>query len=354
MRIQSCEGREIYERFAERQFGAIERISVTPLSGGLDSCNVSKVEVTLSSDSSSRKRCFVAKHLRGRAVRELQVYESLRASGRSSLAPLLLGMHRVSPDEAYLFLEWVKTTPSWPWKSKEATLAVIRRLADLHAQPAAHFQAALADSALEEEMSISAAATAEAYARSCHTCRRAGVKPMRRALERVAADVNRIRSYVMAETGVVPLHGDVHSGNAAVRFAAGRNEALLLDWGRARLGSPLEDISSWLQSLSYWEPAVKRSHDTLLERYVGWTGWRGGVNHRIRQLYWLAAASNAMAGALRYHLTVLGDISRPQNVRSRSAGAVRDWLRIVRRADAYWRQTSVHNRQISPIRSAGR
>ena len=49
-----------------------------------------------------------------------------------------------------------------------------------------------------------------------------------------------------------------------VRKSGGQHEPVLIDWARARAGSPFEDVSSWLQSLGFWEPAVKRKHDTLL------------------------------------------------------------------------------------------
>jgi aminoglycoside phosphotransferase (APT) family kinase protein len=37
------------------------------------------------------------------------------------------------------------------------------------------------------------------------------------------------------------IHGDAHPGNAIIRQRTATQEAILLDWGRARIGSPLED-----------------------------------------------------------------------------------------------------------------
>jgi aminoglycoside phosphotransferase (APT) family kinase protein len=144
---------------------------------------------------------------------------------------------------------------------------------------------------------------------------------MHKTIERVATNLRAKRSYLTAHTGVAVLHGDVHSGNTAIRPAAGGPRAVLLDWGQASIGSPLEDVSSWLQSLSYWEPRVKRRHDTLLTRYFGCAGRGSRLDPELRKLYWLAAASNAMVGAPRYHLAIMADPSRTDWARGRSAQA---------------------------------
>jgi Ser/Thr protein kinase RdoA (MazF antagonist) len=133
------------------------------------------------------------------------------------------------------------------------------------------------------------------------------------------------------------LHGDVHAGNAVLHRDGEQPELILLDWGRARFGSPLEDIASWLQSLGYWEYEVRRRHDTLFRHYLEARNLPDRFTPELRNLYWFAASSNALAGALRYHLTVMGDPERTRHEQSASAGAVIDWLRIIRRADACWR-----------------
>jgi aminoglycoside phosphotransferase (APT) family kinase protein len=139
-------------------------------------------------------------------------------------------------------------------------------------------------------------------------------------------------------TGGVLLHGDVHPGNAMVRTAAGgRPQAVLLDWGRARTGSPLEDVMSWLHSLGFWEPSARRIHDTLLTRYLHARGLTDGLSSDLRAACWIAGACNAMAGALRYHLAVAADEERDPVERWKSSNAAADWLRIIRRADTVWR-----------------
>jgi aminoglycoside phosphotransferase (APT) family kinase protein len=111
-------------------------------------------------------------------------------------------------------------------------------------------------------------------------------------------------------------------------------EPVLFDWGRARVGSPLEDVSSWLQVLGRWEPEAKRRHDTLLAHYLAARGLTASLTRSLRDAYWLAGASNALAGALLYHLatSVRPDISDQERWLARVAAA--DWLRVVRRADA--------------------
>lgn len=73
--------------------------------------------------------------------------------------------------------------------------------------------------------------------------------------------------------GKVAIHGDVHTGNVLVRRHPGGAEPVLIDWGRARGGSPLEDLSAWLQSLGYWEPQARRRHDTLISRTSQRAAW---------------------------------------------------------------------------------
>src|SRR5919108_667753 len=74
------------------------------------------------------------------------------------------------------------------------------------------------------------------------------------------------------------------------------SRAVLLDWARARRGSPLEDVSSWLQSLGYWELEARRRHDTLLRRYLKARAFAGELSRAVRDAYWLAAACNVLAG----------------------------------------------------------
>jgi aminoglycoside phosphotransferase (APT) family kinase protein len=138
--------------------------------------------------------------------------------------------------------------------------------------------------------------------------------------------------------GTAIVHGDVHSGNALLATAEGADRLVLLDWARARLGSPLEDVASWLQSLGYWEPEAKRRHDTLLRRYLTARGQPDDLTRALRDAYWFAAASNVLAGALRYHLVVAGGWSgEPSRARAEAARAARDQLRVLRRADLIWR-----------------
>jgi aminoglycoside phosphotransferase (APT) family kinase protein len=100
----------------------------------------------------------------------------------------------------------------------------------------------------------------------------------------------------------VIVHGDMHPGNVLLRRQGRKLVPVFLDWVRVRLGSPMEDVSSWLQSLGYWEPDARRRHDTLLKRYLEASGRGSTLSSSVREHYGLAGASNALAGALRYHL----------------------------------------------------
>ena len=187
------------------------------------------------------------------------------------------------------------------------------------------------------ELEASAAATVELYGNLFNSSFRIGERPMLRPQERTAAAVAAMRNQAVQCTGAALLHGDVHPGNAVLREHNGEHEAVLLDWGRARVGSPLEDVMSWLHSLGFWEPAARRIHDMLLIEYRRASGLSDGLTPAFRSAAWLAGACNGMAGALRYHLAIAADPRCDPETRWTSSLAAGDWLRIVRRADAIWR-----------------
>ncbi len=344
---------ELLRSFAERHYGAVERITARRLSGGLDSFGVYRVQVTFATGGTGRTAHFVAKHLPESGAREAEVYRILAASSAAVCTPRLLGIDG-GKNEIYLFLECIRPNQQWPWRNENATIAVLRRLAELHSQPLASFAGVLTDASLEFELQRSAELTSELYGRAFFRQRRHSMRPMSRAIKRIADDLMSIRRYLIQETGAAPLHGDMHSGNVIIRVCRRGPEAVLFDWGRARLGSPLEDVASWLQSLAYWEPEVRRSHDTLVVRYLEWAGRPSLLKHAFRRLYWLAAASNAMAGALRYHLSTMLDPAVALRMREQSCAMAGDWLRIIRRADEYWRLGDESGRQIALLQTEHR
>jgi hypothetical protein len=126
----------------------------------------------------------------------------------------------------------------------------------------------------------------------------------------------------------------VHSGNVVLHAHEAKHAPVLLDWARARMGSPLEDVSSWLQSLSFWEPAARRRHDTLLGEYLSARGLGATLTRDLRNAYWLAAASNCFAGSLEYYVDVATAREVLPSERLAAVSAVRDQLRILRRAEA--------------------
>jgi hypothetical protein len=344
---------EVVRSFAERRYGALERMTAKRLSGGLDSFGVYRIDVKFAKGDSAGTAQFVAKHLAESGTREADVYRLVAASPASMFAPRLLGTAGGSRD-TYLFLQWIPPNRQWPWRDQNATLAVLRRLAQLHSQPLTGFGGVSTSSTFESEMQSSAASTAELYGRAFFRRRGTGLRPMRSTLRRISDDLLSIRRYLIQETGAAPLHGDMHSGNVIIRTRKRRTDAMLLDWGRARIGSPLEDVASWLHSLGYWEPEVKRLHDTFIGHYLEWAGRPRLMMRDFRKLYWLASASNAMAGALHYHFETMLNPAVSVAVRESSAGVARDWLRIIRRADHYWRLGDAPGPRIATLRSGRR
>jgi hypothetical protein len=123
-----------------------------------------------------------------------------------------------------------------------------------------------------------------------------------------------------------------------IREVTGTRSAVLLDWARARPGSPLEDVSSWLESLGYWEPVVRQQRTRLLRHYLRARGLPAGAARDVYVWYWVAAASNALAGALKYHLQQAMRLAESApGCQTDSVRAVRDYLHAIERADFLWR-----------------
>jgi hypothetical protein len=313
------------------------QIELKPLRGGIEAAHVALATVHYR-DATGRPRMlrYVRKQLSGRGLREAAVHRRLAARYAARMSPRFFAVEPHSPGVAILCIEAIRRTRSWPWRDTPAGGLVLRRVAELHTgAPGA--AAALPPWDYESEVKSSAEATLAAVA-----CCRAdpdlavlgkGVAPLRR----IVLALPRLRRELLAERPVagVPIHGDLHTGNVLMRRNGPGEEPVLLDWGRARIGSPFEDVSSWLQSLGYWEPEVRRCHDTLLATYLSALGLERRLTPHIRGAYWLAGASNALAGALLYHLSVAADPHRSKARRCAAIHAACDWLRVIRRADAW-------------------
>jgi Ser/Thr protein kinase RdoA (MazF antagonist) len=244
-----------------------------------------------------------------------------------------------SDGRSVLYLECVRPVRKWPWRNVKAAEELIGALARFHlATAASNAAASLPSWDYEAELRRSSETILELLAR----CRRSDFAALARHLPSVrrltlALPAMRRELLAFSPFGNVAIHGDVHPGNVLVRRRAAREEAILIDWGRARGGSPLEDLSSWLQSLGYWEPQARRRHDTLLAAYLSARGMERRLSRELRAAYWLAGASNAFSGALEYHLWLLvGQTPAAASPRRVAAHSARDWLRIVRRAVAVW------------------
>ncbi len=317
------------------------RLEHRPLRGGLEAAGVARV-VARYRDDRGRPRVFtlVMKRLAGVTVREALVYEHLVEPHASGFAPRLLATRPHAEQGAVLLLESLRPSGAWPWRAAAASQAVLERAALLHAvTPGAELRAVLAGWDYEAELEANARRTLELLER----LRRRPALPRAGAAlsltRRLVADLPALRRQLLgyAPFGRAPIHGDLHPGNVLLRRRRGRQEPVLLDWGRARLGSPLEDVSSWLQTLAGWEPEARRRHDTLLTAYLRARGLALRLDSELRAAYWLAGASNALAGALLHHLTLLHDETAPGRQRAVSAWAAREWLRVLRRAHAFWR-----------------
>lgn len=329
--------------FVSRHWGSLTelRIRTRTLRGGLESPAVLAVEARFR-DRWDRLRCeaFVVKLLSGEPAREACIYERLVTRCAADLAPALLGVERLEAGGCLLVLEKIRPVRRWPWRDPAAARDLIVRLAWLHASaPMDEAAASLPAWDYEGELHTRAAAAVEILE---GLPRDADFTPLRRSLpslRRVAGRLPEMRLQLLAlpGLGLAVLHGDVHPGNAMVRRRHARDVPVLLDWGRARIGSPLEDVASWLQSLGFWELEARRRHDTLLGAYLEARGLPPRADRALRDAYWIAAASNVLAGALLIHLWTARDLPAGSPARARAAQAARAALRIIRRAEACWR-----------------
>ena len=315
------------------------QVTSRPLRGGLTAQGVRDLKVRYR-DQRDRRRVasLVAKEVKGHTVRERWIYQLLHDWRAARAAPRLLAVEERGEDGAVLYLEAVRRARAWPWQEPCASRKVLERLADLHLETTD--SAALprhADWDYEAELADSAPRTVEALEHSVSVqdipALARALPAIRRVARALPAMREQLRRYRPLPAAVI--HGDVHTGNVLLRRRRGREEPILIDWGRARVASPLEDVSSWLQSLGTWEPEVRRRHDTLLRAYLDRRGLDPRLGRELRDAYWLAGASNAVAGALTYHLWQARE-APTQAQRGVALGAALDWLRVVRRADASW------------------
>ena len=297
-------------------------VDMVPLRGGLEA---SVARLTLR-DAASRQRQVVVKRIGSHARREAALYRALAAC---NVTPSLLGSVEHG-NSTYLFLERVRPVSSWPWRESANTRLVLEQLARVHrfGDQAAHAQEWNYDAELLASADDTVAVAADLAASLPELALRGELRPLRR----VAAALGKARQTMLnGVLGTTLIHGDVHTGNVMLRKRAARPEVVFLDWGRSRTGSPLEDVSSWLLSLRSWEPAAARDHDTLFRAYLAAADRPTALTAELRDAYWIAAASNVLAGALRYQLFVACKSSG--RARDTAVAQARAALRVIRRAD---------------------
>jgi hypothetical protein len=299
-------------------------LSLEEITGGLES-RVVRVIFRSPVAKDRRPTTFVVKELREFQRRETNIYRELWTRSTAPPTVRLLGFESTE-DADYLYLEEVTPQTEWPWNQTFISAAVCQALAQLHDNEQLH-SATLIDWDYESDLAKSAN---ETLAVALDARDETGVRHWRRIgdLRRVVAALPKLRSALLQATAFI--HGDVHSGNVILR-ASEKREVAFIDWARARLGSPLEDLASWLHSLGCWEPEARRRHDTLLRAYLEARSAKQRITTDLRTLYWYASASNGLSGAIRYHLSVLIDPVCSSDMKSDSGRILRSWERVIRR-----------------------
>ena len=317
-------------RFASRTWSIPVRdlkLSLEPIGGGLESSVVRAIF-----RSPRRKNpwpsSFVVKELRGLQRRETHIYRALWNRSTAPPAVRLLGIE-AADDADYLYLEEATPESTWPWKQTFISAAVCQALARLH-DSEQFCEPRLIDWDYESHLANSAR---ETLVVALDARNHSGVRHWRRIgdLRRVVSALPKMRSTLLNTTTFI--HGDVHSGNVIVR-ASENGKIAFIDWARARLGSPLEDVASWLHSLGCWEPDARRRHDTLLRAYLEARSSKQAITTELRKTYWFASACNGLSGAIRYHLSMLTDPEFSTKKKIDSALVLNTWERIIRRVAA--------------------
>ena len=311
-----------------------DTVRLEPIHGGLES-RVMRGRLTGAASASDAPSSFVLKELRGAQRREVSIYRSIWSTLTAPPAARLLGVHHGNEAD-YLLLEDVTPACDWPWREHAAAASVCRELARLHDAPALELPTGAWD--YEADLLASAASTLDLAL----TLRGPdGRRVWRRTTElrRVVESLPAIRARLFeGETTV--LHGDVHPGNVMVFESGEGRRVALIDWARARVGSPLEDIASWLHSLGCWEPESRRRHDSLLQAYLAARAVPRALSRRVREDYWLASACNGLSGAIRYNLAVVADPASSEGARAQSRHALNEWERLIRGAASILRRGS--------------
>ena len=302
-------------------------LDVQPLPGGLES-SVALARITPRAIDLAVPARLVIKRLPAGAEREADVYDILWRHYPSPPVVRVLGRDAF-PDTTYLYLEEAERESSWPWSDTTSAAAVCRELARLHDASSVPQEPFVWS--YEAQLASSAEATLEL---ATDARDRFGRRYWRRCgdLRRVVAALPAIRRRLLRATSVI--HGDVHPGNVILRARRQSVDVVLIDWARARIGSPFEDLASWLHSLGCWEPQARRDHDSLVRAYLGARAVPRPFDAQARVEYWLASVSNGLSGAIRYHLAVLANSGSPESARIDSRRAVVAWERVVRRAAA--------------------
>lgn len=306
------------------------------LAGGLESGDAIQWTARYrDGDGRHRKQTHVFKELRGRAVREAAVYQRLATRHAAGASPRVLGVEHAGPDRALLWLQALRRTCAWPWKDPTHGRALLGRLASFHRQSRAD-ASEMPPWDFESEFEVMAEATAEAVERCGFDDELRFIAEDAPAVRHLALSARTLRQEVLSGAGLAvgPIHGDVHPGNAIVCRRGRGAEALLLDWGRARIGSPLEDVASWLQSLGARDEATRTTREDLLAHYLGELGRDRKVTPSLRAAYWIAAASNALSGALLHHVC-MAETERPWSARRAAEARIAgDWASSIRSAAA--------------------
>lgn len=221
-----------------------------------------RVSILAKLSMSRRRNCWngrisALEIMSGTADRENRVHSAVQRSMRGAVSLILGSTPSKRARSRSCIPEVDSSRPGVVMDRCEHVVQVLQQLARVHDCDVTNLAPYLGGWDYDAELSRSAVTTVELYKRFSISNFRIGSRPKVRPHERVATAVFAMRKQAIQDTGAAVLHGDTHPGNAVLRESNGGTEVVLLDWGRARLGSPLGDVLSWLHSLRVWEPNAR-------------------------------------------------------------------------------------------------
>lgn len=218
---------------------------------------------------------IVRKTIPKRWPNEPKVYEELLPEVLISIPRLYWVDHQVGTSA--LYLEYVQPVEEWPWQDISFHKLVLGQLARLHAHfwnqndrlASVHWLSENSSAYYSRLFKTKTYQTiSNLYKGQEHGVLGDLTSDLIASVENISRALQRILHFLHHQKRTL-LHGDLHGENVLVGKDRHVNDGqvLIIDWDRARLGHPLEDLSRWIENFQWTAPEITPSRETLLHIY---------------------------------------------------------------------------------------